>query len=154
MRSSSTPLASSALAQVGQVGSSVLDVRGALACLTEDVSVYAPEDASVLDTGRQEEESDVCKQELARGTRDREAEVRKFEVRHMIADRVTCSYSPEKGGRQDVTTREAQSLDALVIELTGRTLYMQSHSSQGAATTVSDPNGGRWDCFRITEVIA
>lgn len=83
-----------------------------------------------------------------RGESDR---MRSFEVRHMIADAKTCSYDPAKGGQQIVTMREATSLDALVLELTGKGLYMQGHSSQGTATTVHDPNGGRWDCFRITE---
>lgn len=78
--------------------------------------------------------------------------MRSFNVTHMIADPVTCSYDPARGGRQDVTTREASSLDALVLELTGKGLYQQSHSSQGAATTVSDPNGPRWACFRITQL--
>lgn len=73
-----------------------------------------------------------------------------FKIRHMLADPVTCSYSPEKGGRVDVTEVEASSLEALVVELTGKGLYMQGHSQQGDEITVHDPDGGRWDCFKVS----
>jgi hypothetical protein len=75
----------------------------------------------------------------------------KFEVTHMIADPVTCSYTPERGGKMIVSEVEALSLDAVVLDLTGKGLYQQGHSSCGAFTTVDDPTGGRWDCFKIRE---